>query len=62
MVSYFLLDQPLYTISDIATIFTVSEQTVRKWIKDGKLQSFKVGRGVRVTAEALRSYLAETNE
>lgn len=62
MVSYFLLDRPFYTISDIASLFTVSEQTVRKWIKDGKLQSFKVGRGVRVTAEALRNYLAETNE
>ena len=62
MVSYFLLDQPFYTISDIAILFAVSEQTVRKWIKEGKLQSFKVGRGVRVTAEALRNYLAETNE
>lgn len=62
MTTYILLDQPFYTISDIASLFTVSEQTVRRWIKDGKLQSFKVGRGVRVTAEALRKYLEESNK
>ena len=45
-----------FTIRGIANLWSVSEQTVRNLLRTGKLKGFKVGRGWRVSTEALRQY------
>ena len=37
------------TIKEIAAMLKVHEGTVRRWIRNGKLASVKVGESVRVT-------------
>lgn len=45
----------MLTVKDIATELKVTERTVRRWIKDGKLKTFKIQGVLRVdTAEFLR--------
>lgn len=42
------------TIKETAILFNVSEMTVRRWIKDGRLTSVKVGkRAVRIEEEGI---------
>jgi excisionase family DNA binding protein len=47
----------LLTIQDVAERLQVSQRTVRRLIKIGKLKVFYVGRSVRVSEEALQSCL-----
>lgn len=47
----------LYTTKEVAEIFSVTEYTVRNWLKDEKLEGLKtkVGRW-RVTESALKEF------
>lgn len=36
------LDDPLYTTSDVAKMFSVEEVQVRAWIKEGKMNGRKI--------------------
>lgn len=46
-----------FTSREIATIFKVTERTVRNWIKEGILPSVRIGHVVRVPAEAVFALL-----
>lgn len=48
----------LYTRRDLCDVLSVSASTVDRLIKSGRLPSVRVGRGVRVTDEALAGYIA----
>jgi len=50
----------MYTIREIMADLKVSEPTVRRWIKVGKLKAIYVGKGVRVTEEALNDFIGGT--
>ena len=43
----------LYTVKDIAKAMEVEEQTVRRYIKRGYLQSKKIGRNIFITEAQL---------
>jgi excisionase family DNA binding protein len=45
------------TVEEIANTLKVSVQTVRNWIKTGKLPALKVGRQWRVRKEDFEKYL-----
>ena len=47
----------LYTVKDIAKAMEVEEQTVRRYIKRGFLQSKKIGRSIFVTEAQLREFI-----
>ena len=47
----------LYTVKDIAKAMEVEEQTVRRYIKRGYLQSKKVGRNIFITEEHLKEFI-----
>jgi len=49
----------LFTLREIADVVKVSETTVRRWIRDGSLAAYKVGkRGqLRVRDEDLETFL-----
>lgn len=47
----------LYTVKDIAKAMEVEEQTVRRYIKRGFLQSKKIGRNIFITEAQLREFI-----
>ena len=44
----------MYTIKTLSTELKVHPNTVRNWIRDGKLEVIKVGKGIRITEEQLQ--------
>jgi excisionase family DNA binding protein len=46
-----------YTIPDIATALKVTPQTIRAWIKQGKIKSQRIGRPILITENNLKEFL-----
>jgi len=46
-----------YTVQEIAKALNVTPQTVRAWIKQGKLKSQRIGRPVLVKESSLMEFL-----
>jgi putative molybdopterin biosynthesis protein len=46
-----------YTLEQMAKMLEVSERTIMREIKAGKLRAFKVGRSLRFTPEAVQEYI-----
>jgi len=46
------MDQYL-TPKDVARIYSISEQTVKNWLRSGKLPGFKVGKVWRISHDDL---------
>jgi excisionase family DNA binding protein len=51
-----------YTIEEVAKILKVSAATVRKLIKSGEIETFRVGSQIRITQEALDKYVQRHKE
>lgn len=49
--------QELLSTKDVAKLFAVSEQTVRKWYKAGELKFIQRGQVIRVTREAVKQFI-----
>ena len=47
----------LYTVKEIAKAMEVEEQTVRRYIKKGFLQSKKIGRSIFITEAQLKEFI-----
>ena len=47
----------LYSVKDIAGAMGVTEQTVRRHIKEGYLKSTKIGRNLFITEEQLKEFI-----
>ena len=50
------MNDKLYTVAEVAEYFKVHYKTVRRWIREGELSAFKVGRAYRITESALKAY------
>jgi len=48
------------SLSSVAGSLSVSERTVRRWIKSGKLKAYKPGRDYRISESALRAFVQES--
>ena len=49
--------ETIYTTKEVSEYLKLSELTVRRYITDGKLKSYKVGRTHRITETALKEYI-----
>ena len=47
----------VYTIKQVAYIFSVTERTVNNWMKEGKLKGKKIGGKWRFTKEELERFV-----
>lgn len=47
----------LYTIAELSALLKVTPQTIRTYIKQGKLKGQRVGRPTLVTEQSLRNFL-----
>ena len=50
-------NQELLSTKDVAKLFAVSEQTVRKWYRAGELKFIQRGQVIRVTREAVEQFI-----
>ena len=46
-----------YTIPEAAQALSVTPQTIRAWIKQGKIKSQRIGRPILITENNLREFL-----
>ena len=49
-----------YTIPEIAKALRVTPQTIRAWIKQGKLKGQRIGRPILITESNLKEFLQAT--
>lgn len=50
-----------YTIPETALALKVTPQTVRTWIKKGRIKSQRIGRPILITENNLKEFLQITN-
>jgi excisionase family DNA binding protein len=50
-----------YTIPETASALHVTPQTVRAWIKRGRIKSQRIGRPILITENNLMEFLQATN-
>jgi len=50
-------DIKFYDVQEIAKIFDMTPQSIRKFLKEGRIKGRKVGTRWYVTEEAIRDYL-----
>ena len=50
-----------YTIPETAQALRVTPQTIRAWIKQGKLKSQRIGRPIFITENNLKEFLQASN-
>ncbi len=51
-----------YTVEELADKLKVSEQTIRLWIREGRLEAYKFGRAHRIPGEAFRRFLEQSKQ
>lgn len=49
-----------YTIPEIAEALKVTPQTIRAWIKQGKIKSQRIGRPILITESNLKEFLNQS--
>lgn len=47
------MESIFYTVQEVADILSLSEQTIRKLIREGRLKAVRLGRTYRIPSEAL---------
>jgi len=50
-----------YTISETAKALRVTPQTIRAWLKQGKINSQRIGRPILITENNLKEFLQAKN-
>jgi excisionase family DNA binding protein len=50
-------NKPLYSVPEVAEAMGLTNQTVRSYIRSGKLQADRIGRAYLISEPALRAYL-----
>lgn len=51
-----------YTTEELAEYLKLSDQTIRLWIRQGKVKSYKFGRAHRIPVEEVRRLLREAQQ
>ena len=51
----------LYTIQETAEALGVTAQTIRAYLKQGRLKGIRIGRPILITENNLREFLQATN-
>ena len=51
-----------YTVIEVSELFDVSEDTVRRMIKDGRLDAEKVGFRYQITEESIKRLVKEESK
>lgn len=52
----------VFTVQELSELFDLSPQSVRRYLKEGKIKARKVGTKWLVTEEAIRAFLTGEDE
>ena len=52
-----ILDITMYTVAEVAELLGVTHQTIRKYIKDGKMDCKKIGTKYYIYEEHIKKFL-----
>lgn len=57
-------NERLYTVEEVANVFSVHPETVRNWIRSGQLKALKLGgaAGYRIPQSALDQFMRERQD
>lgn len=47
----------LYTVTEVAAILKVHRETILRWIAEGKINAFKVGKEWRIDEKDLQEFI-----
>lgn len=50
-----------YTITEVAEALKVNPQTVRNWVKEGKLKGKRIGRPILITESNIMEFIQSPN-
>ena len=53
--------ETLYRLEEVRTILKVSDATVRRYVRSGKIRYQKLGREYRITESAIKEFLDAQN-
>ena len=53
-----MLPKGFKTVRGVADYCCISEKTVRRWIEDGSLRHYRLGRAIRIADEDLEDFLS----
>ena len=53
-----MIDKKYYTVQEVADLLKLHWQSVLTYIKSGKLEAVKLGRGYRISETALQKFIA----
>ena len=53
-----MVDYKFHTVQEVADILQIHWQSVLTYIKSGKLEAVKLGRGYRISETALQKFIA----
>lgn len=57
-----MCDKMFLSVPEVAKRLSVSPQTIRREIRDGKLNAVEIRKTIRITAESFSYYLASLEE
>lgn len=52
------MDLKVYTVKEVAEMLRVSEMSISRYIKSGKLKAIKVGKMYRINEKDLKAFIA----
>ncbi len=52
-----MIDKKYYTVQEVAELLKLHWQSVLTYIKNGELQAVKLGKGYRISQQALDSFI-----
>lgn len=54
-----MVDKTYYTVQEVADLLKLHWQSVLTYIKSGKLEAVKLGKGYRISETALQKFIAD---
>ena len=54
-----MVNEKFYTVQEVADLLQVHWQSVLNYIKNGKLKALRLGKGYRISQEALDEFIAD---
>lgn len=51
-----------YSIAELVKLLKISDSTVRRYIREGKLKSKKIGKQHRITEKSVKNFIDSQNE
>lgn len=54
-----MTDEQSYTIAEVAAMLKVSKDTIRRRIKAGEIETFRIGKQIRIRKEVLDTLMGK---